>query len=123
MTPKKRVLICGGREYDNIAQFMQVMESVRPYLDPKYCIITGLAHGADSLGHWFAVRNGIPLIGMPANWMYFDKAAGTIRNGWMLEYATPDLVIAFPGGPGTRDMIARSRARGIDVLEVARGAV
>jgi len=123
MILKKRVLICGGREYDNIEQFMSVIDSVRPYLDPKYCIITGLAHGADSLGHWFAVKNGVPLIGMPANWMFHGNSAGTIRNEWMLEYCNPDLVIAFPGGPGTRDMVRRTRARGIDLLEVSRGTI
>ena len=32
-----------------------------------------------------------------------------------------DLVVAFPGGPGTADMVRRARAAGIKVLEVDSG--
>ena len=36
----------------------------------------------------------------------------------MIEYAMPDLVIAFPGGTGTANMIKQSKAASIDVFEV-----
>jgi hypothetical protein len=35
----------------------------------------------------------------------------------MLEYG-PDLVVAFPGGRGTADMVRRAKAAGCEVLEV-----
>lgn len=31
-----------------------------------------------------------------------------------------DLVVAFPGGRGTADMVRQARARGVPVREVAR---
>jgi predicted Rossmann-fold nucleotide-binding protein len=36
----------------------------------------------------------------------------------MMEWK-PDLVVAFPGGSGTADMVSRARGAGIEVIEVA----
>jgi len=36
----------------------------------------------------------------------------------MIKYAMPDLVVAFPGGTGTANMIKQARAASIDVFEV-----
>jgi hypothetical protein len=36
----------------------------------------------------------------------------------MLDEGQPDLVIAFPGGAGTANMIQQSKARGIPVREI-----
>lgn len=36
--------------------------------------------------------------------------------------AKPDLVIAFPGGRGTADMVRRARAAGIEVREIKEGS-
>ncbi len=38
-----------------------------------------------------------------------------IRNREMLLKEVPDLVIAFPGGPGTRGMIAFAEKQGVPV--------
>jgi hypothetical protein len=37
----------------------------------------------------------------------------------MLGKGIPDLVVAFPGGRGTANMIHQARERGFEVLEVA----
>lgn len=36
----------------------------------------------------------------------------------MLEYGKPELVIAFPGGGGTQDMVERSLKVNLDVIRV-----
>lgn len=36
----------------------------------------------------------------------------------MLKEGKPDLVIAFPGGNGTKDMVTKARKAGIEVIEV-----
>jgi hypothetical protein len=36
----------------------------------------------------------------------------------MINEGKPDLVIAFPGGKGTADMVARAAQAGIKVIEV-----
>ena len=115
---KRRVLICGGREYNDSQRLATVMKEIKPYLDQSFCIIQGGARGADRLANMWAFYEGCAVIEMRANWDFYDKAAGHIRNGWMLEFGLPDLVVAFPGGFGTRDMIRQARLKGIDVYEV-----
>jgi hypothetical protein len=39
-----------------------------------------------------------------------------MRNQAMLDYGKPDLVVAFPGGKGTADMVRRARVAGVKVL-------
>jgi hypothetical protein len=52
----------------------------------------------------------------------YGKGAGPRRNKQMIEEGNPDLVIAFPGGRGTADMINRARAAGVRVIEVQEPA-
>ena len=35
----------------------------------------------------------------------------------MIGEALPELVIAFPGGDGTADMVERAKAAGIEIIE------
>ena len=115
---KKRILICGGREFADSAMVASAMAYLETFIDPQYCIIQGGAKGADRLAGDYAKLKGRPCIVMYANWDVYGKRAGTLRNTWMLNYAGPDLVVAFPGGRGTADMIKQARGAGIDVWEV-----
>ena len=36
----------------------------------------------------------------------------------MLDEGKPDLVVAFPGGTGTADMIRRAKKAGVEVKEI-----
>lgn len=36
----------------------------------------------------------------------------------MLSEGKPSLVVAFPGGEGTADMVRKARAAGVEVVEV-----
>lgn len=107
-----RVLVCGGRDYDNPEQMKRVLDDLVPEIE---LIIEGAAPGADRLAGAWAKKNGIPLIEMPAPWTAHGRRAGMIRNSWMLAYTEPDLVIAFPGGVGTAGMIRMAKAKGIEV--------
>lgn len=117
-----RVLVCGGRDYYDRGRVYQVLGSLRQQ-HGNLVVIQGGARGADEMArdwwqsHWGQGREG-QLINYPANWDRDGKAAGPIRNQAMLENEHPDLVVAFPGGRGTLDMVKRSRAAGIPVLEV-----
>lgn len=83
-------------------------------------IISGMARGADSLAAEWATKFGFPLQKFPADWKKYGKAAGSIRNQQMLDEGKPDLVIAFPGGTGTRDMIKKANKAGVRVIEVGK---
>lgn len=81
-------------------------------------IIAGGADGADSLAaSWAAVEN-VNYKEYKADWYQYGKAAGPIRNKRMLEEGKPDLVIAFPGGKGTANMVALAKGAGIEVIQI-----
>jgi len=107
-----RVVVCGGRDYDNRDLVFLVLAVLQPQV-----VIEGGASGADALARAWTKEVGNRLITIEADWETHGKAAGPIRNGWMLDRA-PDLVLAFPGGKGTENCIAQARARGIPVLRV-----
>lgn len=117
-----RVLVCGGRKFNDGQLFNKTMEEAKKWFDEDYCIINGLATGADSMAHSWAMLAGIPSICVPANWAVYQNKSGPIRNQWMIDFCAPDLVIAFPGGSGTAHMIKISKEAGIPVWQVQHGA-
>lgn len=116
-----RVLVCGGRDYDDCDAVCAILDRLHAER-PIRAIIHGNARGADSWGgvwarrHW---REGVSHWPVPAEWSKYGKQAGPRRNQKMIGLQ-PDLVVAFPGGRGTADMVRRAKAAGIDVYEVAR---
>ena len=110
-----RVLVCGGRNYNNHSRVKEVLEG----LDPKpTVIIEGAAFGADTMAYNWAVSSLVKTKTFSADWDRHGKAAGVIRNQAMLDKGQPDLVVAFPGGRGTADMVRRARKAGVEVMEI-----
>ena len=110
----RRVLVCGGRDYKGVQFLRDTLDEVHAVYGIS-TIIHGAARGADQLAGIWAYDKGIPEIARPANWNGPDgKAAGFVRNQAMLDELRPDLVIAFPGGNGTKDMIRRALKAGVD---------
>ena len=109
-----RVLVCGGRHYCD-------REFIYRYLDalhkehPIDVLIEGGAGGTDGIAGQWAVERGINNLIFPADWDKHGKVAGPIRNQRMLDEGKPDLVVAFPGGRGTADMMKRAKAVGVKV--------
>ena len=110
----RRVLVCGGRDYKD---FDAVCRALDPL--PITHLIEGGATGADSLARQWAVRNSIPFTTYEANWETHGRAAGPIRNKAMLDDGKPDLVVAFPGGRGTANMIKQAEQAGVRVQRAA----
>lgn len=113
-----RVLVCGGRDFTNARLLYGALDRLAREVLVD-CIIEGDARGADRMAGYWAKKNRVDLRLFPADWTKHGKAAGPIRNQQMLDKGKPDLVIAFPGGSGTADMVSRARAAGIEVREVA----
>jgi hypothetical protein len=112
-----RVLVCGGRDYGG-ADTVNV-ELGRLHREHGIaCIIEGGARGADTLARQFAEAAGIPVETYAADWKGQRRAAGPIRNKRMLDEGKPDLVVAFPGGRGTANMVGQARKAGVRVLEI-----
>jgi hypothetical protein len=130
MVPMKTILVCGGRKFNDWSLFSSTLDKI--CLDkgwitepdeygnwlPNVTIVHGGAKGADTLATDWAVINWCYLTVYPADWKTHGKAAGPVRNQKMLEQEKIDLVVAFPGGRGTADMVRRAKQAGIEVIEI-----
>jgi hypothetical protein len=68
-------------------------------------LIHGNAAGLDkTAGKWARKTPGVIEFEFDADWGFNGDAAGPRRNRQMLRLGKPDVVIAFPGGAGTRNM-------------------
>lgn len=107
-----RAIICGGRSYSFTPkdhEFLNALHEAHKFT----LIISGGANGADREGEIWARLNAIPVHVERAQWGLYGKSAGPIRNAAMAELA--DMVIAFPGGSGTADMVKRAKEKGLAV--------
>ena len=116
-----RVIVCGGRDYRNSDAIRKRLTQLQA-VEPMAVIIHGAAPGADLLAGHIAGTLGYKVEVYPADWAQHGKAAGPIRNQEMLD-AGADLVIAFPGGRGTKDMIDRAEKAGVRVERIERGVI
>lgn len=122
------IQITGGREYtDGSAIYNTMKPYIEKYGAKNVLIRHGGARGADSLSHFQARRLGVPddhiQARKPEYYGYswdLDKegnAAGNLRNIAMLEEEPkPDIVLAFPGGKGTANMIEFAKERQILIV-------
>lgn len=136
-----RILVCGGRDFSDLStpekqknqklrsQYSFVFEELNKiviefskeynpddnWLPTDITIISGGARGVDSTAIDFAICNFCPFVEFTADWQKHGRSAGPIRNQQMLEQGRPDLVVAFPGGVGTADMVARAKKANIPV--------
>ena len=114
-----RVLVCGGRNYSDKGAVFAALDDLRQ-LHGRLTIIQGGAAGADHLARkWCERQNSVHMINEPADWKAHGRAAGPIRNQRMLDDHKPHLVLAFPGGRGTADMVRRAEAAGVLVMTIA----
>ena len=113
-----RVLVCGGRDFNDYDLLESVLDTISSEVG-VFQIISGCAKGADTLAIQYANKHEYPLREFPADWDKHGKAAGPIRNKQMLDEGRPNIVIAFPGGRGTADMVNRSKKVGIEVIEIS----
>lgn len=108
-----KALVCGGRNYSDRARVFRVLAEINP--DE---VVQGGATGADRLAkEWAVLREKIRHT-YPAQWRKFYCQAGPVRNQQMLDAEAPDLVIAFPGGSGTADMVRRAEKAGVEVRRI-----
>lgn len=140
-----KVLVCGGRDFGEMSPYVargtdDYYREARRVRDDRHLlnvtlnalqqcptvIIHGAARGADRLADNWAKACGVRRLPFVANWYPngrkggLDRSAGPRRNQAMLEEGQPDLVIAFPGGDGTADMVRRAKSAGVKVVEVPR---
>jgi hypothetical protein len=117
-----RVLVCGGRDFDDVGLMISVLDRLHTE-KPFTMLIHGNARGADKIADDWARCRGIPCerYEVPqGEWDELGKKAGPLRNQRMLDEGKPDLVVAFPGGGGTKDLVSRAVRARVPLHEVNR---
>jgi hypothetical protein len=140
-----RVLVCGGRDFEDryrvYAELDRIADTSKEHMLGKNQLLiihgdckTGADHFADE---WFVLHCGFhDVLPFPADWddishpdavvrtrrdgTKYDAKAGPRRNQKMIDEGKPDIVLAFPGGDGTADMVRRARKAGVKVIEIPR---
>jgi hypothetical protein len=109
-----KLLVCGSRDIIDTPRIYAEIERLKPK-----AIVQGAARGVDSIAGLYAIEHGLANIEVAANWDFYRKAAGPIRNRWMLNFCQPDLVLAFPSEDsiGTRNMMEIAAKAGVEVIE------
>jgi hypothetical protein len=105
-----KVLVCGGRDYGNSERVAEILDTLLPFT-----LICGMARGADTLAFNYARAHDYPILEFPADWKQHGRSAGPLRNKQMLDEGCPDLVIAFPGGAGTANMVLQAKRAKVEV--------
>lgn len=110
-----RIVVTGGRDYSDAEQVDRVMNKlVSKYEKPLF--INGGAPGLDTLVKDWCATHAVPCFTMFAPWgSKLRRAAGPVRNQWMIDYGNPDMGIVFPGGTGTADMHKKMIAAGLKI--------
>lgn len=111
-------VVTGGRYYADYGHLKRVMDEERV---PGMVVVQGECptpkQGADGLTKRWCQETGVPCLGAYAPWKTRSRAAGPIRNGWMLDLLPVYKVIAFPGDRGTNNCVQQALYREILVRD------
>ena len=112
-----RILVCGGRDFCDRTLLGRELDRLHR-LSSLSLVIHGAAQGADALAGAWAQNRGIEEVRFPADWKKHGRAAGPLRNKQMLDEGKPDLVVAFPGGRGTANMVMQAQQKNVAICIV-----
>lgn len=114
-----RVIVCGSRYWTEAVPILRELEK----LPEETTVLQGGCRGADEIAARTALLLHMRVETFPADWS-IGKYAGNLRNQKMLDSGA-DLVLAFHRdlegtSRGTKDMVGRARAAGVEVRVFAR---
>ncbi len=120
------VLVTGGRDYADRARVFAELDAIHAKTPIRF-MYEGGALGADQLAHAWRLSRHVAGRTVYPDWKQHGRKAGPIRNADMLREAMASaeaervglVVVAFPGGIGTADMVAKAEAKGVDVRVIA----
>jgi len=110
-----RLLITGGREFTDRDVIERALLDIEQRPD---VVIHGDAAGADRIAGAIAEEHKLDVWKFPAQWARYGKSAGPRRNHQMLVEGRPTHVLAFPGGPGTENMIKQAKKAGLLIRRI-----
>lgn len=112
------VIITGSRNWHDIRAIYAALDQEHQK-NPITLLVEGGADGADDLGRRWAVKNGIAVDTIPAEWSKEGRSAGPKRNIAMLDKYPGARVLAFPlpESKGTVHCMKEARKRGMAVID------
>lgn len=122
------VIVCGSRHYQKKDSLFAAMDRFHAERPISMLVEGGkrkrdhdgrIIGGADYWAAMWAKKNKIKHKVCYAQWRKFGNAAGPLRNVEMIARYKPEVVIAFPGGRGTENMIQQARLSKIPVVRMA----
>lgn len=112
-----RIVVGGGRYLKDRQMVWRVLDYLHQQ-DPVTMLAHGGCSGADFLAELWAKQHQVPSKSYLPDWQGKGKAAGPIRNGEMLRQEMPNLVVAFPGGSGTRNLLLQAESLSLRTLTI-----
>jgi ABC-type Fe3+-hydroxamate transport system substrate-binding protein len=109
-----RILVTGGRKFADkelLFTFLDRLHQERGIT----LIIHGAAQGADSLADEWSKARGVETLPCLADVERYKRAVWDEQCKQMLAHK-PDLVVAFPGGNGTANMVQLAQKTGVEVV-------
>lgn len=104
-----RLIVTGGRDYDNRKRVFEVLEKLRPIV-----VVHGACPtGADAFASEWAKLNDVIEDGYPIHMLNWG-GNGPARNQAMVNDGA-DLVLVFPGGRGTHDCMTKAFKAGLAI--------
>ena len=124
---KRIVLVTGGRSFTDAHLVNVALTAADPGM-----VIEGGATGTDRLCRVWAHAHGVHTLRVDALWDFYAEQerkgvpgatrgkAGPVRNSAMVRVASMlrAVVVAFPGGEGTADLVGKAGAAKLDVIEI-----
>ncbi len=109
-----RLLVSGGRHFANESAIERSLDAVHRDHSVSVLIHGGLTGIGPACEGW-ARRNDVHLIRYPANWS-MGKCGDFIRDDFMLSDCRADLLLVFPGGRRTTDMVREAQRMNLRVI-------
>ena len=103
-TQGKKVLVTGGPSFNNKELLERVLKQEAPSV-----IIAGGLEGPETMATEYGRKHGIRRMSFPMPTPKYTRASAFERNSFMFETAKPDVVIAFPGGIDTHEVVKMAR--------------
>lgn len=121
-----RVAITGDRNWTDQLAICDALETLDPETD---FVVLGDAPGADTIAHEFCEALGLSYRVHEADWDTYKRAAGPIRNGWMLDDLGKESLLDperrevwyfhddLPNSKGTKNCVDQAIKRGVTVRD------
>ena len=112
------LVVSGSRHFSNVS-LLQAHLWAALQKQSNLVLVVGNGRGCDQLVAQWAAAHRVPLLVAPAHWSSCGKAAGPLRNQFMLSLASGVLAFPLADSRGTTSVIALAKKLGLPVKVVA----